>query len=224
MARDLGAFDIIVLHNGDTVSNLDLEQVAAFHSERGALFTMALVDSGPPASVVCDPDGAITGIGGDAGGRRLGYTGIALFGPAALDFFPRNRPGGLVESLLAMIRERPGSVVGYDASGGSLWGEIGSPERYLDLHRRILVDRERFDPLIGPPPLPLYVSEGASVEPGAEWKGFLSIEDGAVVEKETLLEDCVVLRGARVGRGAVHRRAIIFPQGVMSAEAKGTGG
>ena len=189
MARDLEAYDLVLLHNGDIVSNIDLERAVAHHSERGGLFTMVLVDSGPPASVSCDPDGAVTGIGGDVGDGGLGYTGIALFDPAALDFFPRNEPGGLVECLRAMMRSRPGSVVGYDASAGALWDEIGSPERYLELHRRILVGRDRFDPLLEPPPLPLHVPEGASVEPGAEWRGFLSVEDGAVVGRDRFRPD-----------------------------------
>ncbi len=224
MAGDLEGSEIIILHNGDIVSNIDFGPVVAFHSERGALFTMVLADSGPPSSVACDPDGVVTGIGGDGGGRRLGYTGTAVFGPEALGFFPGKGPGGLVESLLAMMRERHGSVVGYDASAGLLWDEIGSPERYIELHRRILVGRERFDPLLEPPPFPLHVSEGASVDPGARWNGFLSVEEGAVVERGALLEDCVVLRGARVERGAEHRGAIIFPQGVMQAGTEGPNG
>jgi NDP-sugar pyrophosphorylase family protein len=223
MAGDLAGRDTIILHNGDIVSNIDFVPVIAFHSERGALFTMVLVDSGPPASVTCGPDGEVTGIGteGRKGSCRLGYTGTAVFDPAALDFFPAGRRGGLVESLREMMRARPGSVLGFDASAGSLWGEIGSPESYLGLHKRILVGRERFDPLLEPPPLPLHVSDDASVDPGAAWRGFLSVEGGAVIERDTLLEDCVVLRGARVGRGTGHRRAIVFPQGVLMAEEVG---
>jgi NDP-sugar pyrophosphorylase family protein len=220
MSGDLAEHDLILLHNGDIVSNLDFEPVIAFHEERGALFTMVLGDTGPPASVRCGPDGEVTGIGaeGGSGSLRLGYTGTAVFSPAALDFFPRGRRGGLVESLLEMILARPGSVMGYDASRGMLWDEIGSPESYIGLHRRILVGKERFDPLLEPPPLSLYVSGEARVDPGAEWRGFLSVERGASLERDALLEECVVLDGALVERGARYRRAVIFPEGVMTVE------
>lgn len=220
MAGDLAGFDVIILHNGDIVSNIEFEPVIAFHRERGVLFTMVLSDSGPPASVLCNPDGEVTGIGaeGTAGSRRRGYTGTAVFGPAALDFFPRDRGGSLVESLLEMIRVRPGSVAGYDASHGMLWSEIGSPESYIGLHRRILIGKERFDPLLEPPPLPLYVADEARVDPGAEWKGFLSVERGAFIETNALLEECIVLDGALVERGAHHRKAIIFPEGVITVK------
>ena len=220
MANDLAGHDAIILHNGDIVSSLDFGSVIAFHLERGALFTMVLVGSGPPASVLCNQEGEVTDIGaeGTNGSLRRGYTGTAVFSPAALDFFPRGRRGGLVESLLEMIRVKPGSVAGYDAPRGMLWGEIGSPESYIGLHRRILVGKEHFDPLLEPPPLPLYVAEEARVDPGAEWRGFLSVEGGACIEKGALLEECIVLNGALVESEAHHRKAIIFPGGVMTAE------
>jgi NDP-sugar pyrophosphorylase family protein len=223
MAGSLADRDIVILHNGDVVSNLDFGPVITFHEERGALFTMVLTDSGPPASVQCNPDGEVTGIGADGmgGPLRLGYTGTAIFSPSALAFFPRGERGGLVDSLLTMMRAKPGSVAGYDASRGILWDEIGSPERYIGLHGRILVGRERFDPLLEPPPLPLHVAEDALVEPGAEWRGFLAVEGGAVIERDALLEECVVLKGTLVERGAHHRRAVLFPQGVMALEERG---
>ena len=223
MAGGLSGHDLVILHNGDIVSNLDFGPVIAFHRGRGSLFTMVLADSGPPASVRCTRDGEVTGIGGEggAGDLSLGYTGLAVFSPEALEFFPRNERGGLVETLLTMIRERRGSVAGYDASREILWDEIGSLDRYLGLHGRILVGRERFDPLLVPPPLPLYAAEDAMIEPSAEWRGFLSVEGGGVIERDSLLEECVVLRGARAGRGARHRRAVLHPRGVMTLEGSG---
>jgi NDP-sugar pyrophosphorylase family protein len=220
MSGDLGGYEAIILHNGDIVSNIDFEPVIAFHLERGALFTMVLSDTGPPRSVACDAEGVVTSIGsrGDPGSIRLGYTGTAVLDPAALEYLPRGEPGGLVENLLEMVRARPGSVIGYDASSGLLWGEIGSPESYLGLHRRILVGKERFDPLLDPPPLPLHVEEDASIDPGAEWRGFLSVGRGAVIESETLLDECVVLDRSHVGRGESHRETIIYPEGVLTLE------
>ncbi len=222
MADGLSGHDLIILHNGDIVSNLDFGPVIAYHRERGSLFTMVLTDSGPPASVQCNSEGEVTGIGGggSAGDPSLGYTGLAIFSPEALEFFPKGERGGLVETLLTMIREVPGSVAGYDASRDILWDEIGSLDRYLALHGRILVGGEHFDPLLIPPPLPLYAADGATIEPGAEWRGFLSAEGGSIIERDSLLEECVVLKGTRVERGARHRRAVLFPQGVMTLEGR----
>ena len=220
MSSDLGDYGTIILHNADIVSDLDFEPVIDFHRKRGSLFTMVLADSGPPASVQCAPEGEVTGIGdeGRRGAVKLGYTGTAVFDPAALPFFPRDEPGGLVDCLLEMMRSRPGSVIGYDASPELRWDEIGSPVSYLRLHRRILAAKERFDPLLEPPPLSLDVAGNARIDPSAEWRGFLSVEGGAVIESDTLLEECVVLDGARVGRGERHERSIIHRDGVIKTD------
>jgi hypothetical protein len=49
------------------------------------------------------------------------------------------------------------------------------PRGYLDIHRRILVEKARFDPLLEPPPLALHVGPGAVIDPGARWAGFLEV-------------------------------------------------
>jgi NDP-sugar pyrophosphorylase family protein len=219
MGGQLDRYETIILHNGDVLSNLDLDEAVSFHRSRGALVTMVLVSVGPPASVGCTGGGEVTGIGSKAvkGDRKLGYTGIAVLDPGALRYFPRGKPADLVDILMTMIRTRPGSVVCFEPEGGFLWGEIGSPAGYLDLHRRILVSGDRFDPLVEPPSLPLHVAAGAGIEPGAEWRGFLSVECGARLERDTMLEDCVVLEGTIVPRGSRYKHAIVYRGGSVSA-------
>ena len=178
----------------------------------------------PPAAVCVDAEGSVTGIGPDAsagaGAPAFGYTGLAVIAPAALERFPRGRPEGLVPILLRMIADRPGSVAAYDASSepdAPSWGEIGTPRSYIEMHRRILVGRERFDPLILPPAVPLRVASDARIAPEAKWTGFLDVGGGAVIEHGTELEDCVVLDGTVVRTGTRLRGAVAFPGGVLEA-------
>jgi NDP-sugar pyrophosphorylase family protein len=144
---------------------------------------------------------------------------LAILSPGAFDFFPRGKRASLVPILREMIRARPGSVAGYDASAasGAAWGEIGSPEGYLEIHRKILIDKVRFDPLLDPPPLPLHVGPGAAVDPGAQWRGFLEVGPRAVVRSGASFENCILLEGAVVEGGA-HREEIIFDGGVLAAK------
>ncbi|MDD3642581.1 MAG: sugar phosphate nucleotidyltransferase [Candidatus Krumholzibacteria bacterium] len=227
MAPSLSTDGPILLHNGDVVASIRYDGALDFHRDRGALLTMILLRSGeperaPPAAVSVDAGGEVTGIGASTGGvpPAFGYTGLAVIEPAALEYFPRSRPEGLVSIVLRMMRERPGSVAGFDASAGGArpqWGEIGTPRSYLEIPRRILVGKASFDPLIPPPPLALRVGEGATVDPGAIWRGFLDAGAGAVIERDTELEDCVVLDGSAVRAGARLRGAIVFPGGVLEA-------
>lgn len=217
----------ILLRNADAVTSIGYGGALVFHRDRGALVTMILLPAGrpghaPPAAVSVDPGGFVTGIGAGSGpgSPAFGYTGLAVIEPAALWHFPRGRPEGLVPVLLRMIAARPGSVAGFDASAAAddvEWGEIGTPASYLDMHRRILVDRSRFDPLIPPPPLPLRVDAGARVDPDTVWRGFLDVGPGAVIERGAELEDCVVLGGSSVGTGVRLRGAVVFPGGVLEA-------
>lgn len=235
MSDSVKGFDAVILHNGDIVSDIEFDPVLSFHESRGALITLILVHTGPRTNVRV-VDGEVIGILGEVGltgpsagpvrpgrprrdGSMLGHTGLAILSPTAFDFFPRGKRASLIPILTEMIRARPGSVAGYDASaaGRASWGEIGSPAGYLEIHRKILIDKVRFDPLLEPPPLPLHVGPGASVDPGARWKGFLEIGPRAVVRSGAALENCILLEGAIVD-GGEHREEIIFDGGVLAAE------
>ncbi len=218
MAEALSLSEVILLHNGDIVSNIELEPAIAFHRSIGSLFTMVLTGKGPPPSVAITSGGEVTGIGSETSRevRKLGYTGIALLSPEALRFFPRGEQAKLVPILKNMIHQRPGSVAGFETGTDTLWAEIGSPAGYLSLHRRILAGRESFDPLLEPPPLPLFVSDGATVDPGSEWQGFLSVQSGAHLERDSRLEDCVIIEGTRVLKGEHHTNSILFRNGVIT--------
>lgn len=223
MAGDLCRFETILLHNGDITSNINYNYAVSSHHSWGALMTMILASSGPPRNVAVTDQGEIAAIGDEAPintekVKTLGYTGLSVLSPEVLEFFPRGTPGGLVEIIHDIIEKRPGAVLGYIADsedGRCSWNETGTPQSYLDLHRSILVERIRYDPLLEPPPLPIHVGEGAAVDPGARWRGFLEVGPGAVVERGTELEDCVILGGSLIQEGSAYRQAIVYPGGVV---------
>jgi NDP-sugar pyrophosphorylase family protein len=226
MASAVSGFGATLLCNCDVLSDIDLAAALSFHEARGALVTLVLAPAGPPANVFLGAEDAVLAIGPGAAvsgspARRLGYTGAAVLSPGALAFFPRDRRAGLVEILTDMIEARPGSVLGYDAAraGTPAWGETGSPAGYLEIHRRILVDKIKFDPLLDPPPLPLHAGVEAVIDPGASWRGFLEIGPRAAIRRGAALENCVVLEGATVLEDSRHANEIIFAGGTMKAEA-----
>ena len=228
MADDLASARAVLLHNGDVLSNVPYESAIALHDERRSLVTLVLVPSGPAANVAVNDRGEVTAIGAgtlksSSGERLLGYTGMAVLSPEALSLFPRGQKAALVPILREMIRTRPGSVLGWNAAedlASWAWGEVGSPAGYLALHRAILIERFRFDPVIEVPPFPFHAGEGAVIDPGARWAGFCEIGRRAVVEREARLENCVVLDDTVVPRGSVHSNEILFPGGTLG----GTGG
>ena len=190
------------------------------------MVTMILMNPGdgvrtPPPAVAVTTGGEVLGIGTvpPDGSTALGYTGMAIISGEALGYFPREKKG-LVPVLLEMISDRPGSVAGFDASStdAAVWGEVGSPSSYLDIHRRIMIEKILFDGAVQPPAMPLRTGAGSSVDPGAEWAGFLDVGNGARIEGNTLLEDCVVLDGAVVRNGTRLRSAVVYDDEVMEVE------
>ena len=226
MVDDLAGADHILLHNGDIISSIGFEDALGFHIAREALVTMILVkpQSGgrtPPAAVTIDPEGSVLDIGPSPSDLScaLGYTGMAIIAAKALGCFPR-KIKGLVPILLEMISDSPGSVAGFDASaaGGAVWGETGSPISYLDIHRMIMLERVEFDRMIPVPPLPIRAGDGSSIDPGAQWKGFLDVGAGSRIEGNTFLEDCVVMESAVVRNGTRLNRAIIYGDEVLEVD------
>ena len=162
----------------------------------------------------------MTSIGGPARseGGFLGYAGMAILSPSSLSSFPPDRKAGLVEIISGMIERRPGSVAGWNAGARGrpyAWGDCGSPAPYLDVHRRILLEKTVFDPLVVPPSGPVHEGEGSVVEPGARLRGFCEVGPRATIGRGACVENCVLLEGARVAGGERRRNEIIFPGGSL---------
>ncbi len=225
MSGGVSSADIILLHNGDIVSDIPYGPALELHRRRGALVTLVLVPSGPRANVAVGAGNEVIAIGdgaGSAGGAELlGYTGLAVLSPESLPFFPRGKKEQLVAVLRGMMRARPGSVIGWNAAERGeayAWGDAGSPAGYLGIHRAILLDGIRFDPDMEPPAGPVHLGGDASVHPSARCAGFCAIGRRAVVGANARLENCVVLDDTTVAEGAVHSNEILFPGGALAAE------
>lgn len=231
MARSIGDVETILLHNSDVISDSSFQPALAFHRRKSALFTMILAAGYgihppgylPPPQVQTLPDGDITGFGPPARGSvdltLAGYTGMAILSRDALRYFPEDRKTGLIEILRAMIAERPGSVAGYIADGDGRpfrWAETGSPGSLIDIHRRIMIDHELFDPLLDPPPLPIMSGDGSNISPDLEWNGFLCIGKNCRIEERSSLENCLLLDGSNVIAGTEASSTIFFPEGEVS--------
>ena len=237
MASSCRETDLVLLHNGDILTNISYGPAIEAHLDSGALFTMILLGAGtnvihPPLQVVTDHDNHLISIGGDPrndakGTVRSGYTGLAIISPEAFDYFPNGEKAGLVEILLKMISVDPGSVIGFRVgketaslpdTGPVAWAEAGTPSLLLDLHRRILVGGERFTPSIPATSMPLFAGKGTNIAPGVRWKGFLSLGKNSVVNRNTMLEDCVILDDTIVEPGTECIRSIIYPDGMIEGE------
>ena len=145
----------VLILNGDTLVEIDLEALWAFHRRRDAAATLVLRS---------DPDAAQWGlveVGEDnrvirITGRGLSeptmaqsrmFAGIHILHPRLLRDVPKGKETSIIDAYVSGI-QRNEAVLGYDHQG--YWSDIGTPERYgqaeqdarsgkIDLSHRSLV-------------------------------------------------------------------------------------
>jgi len=125
----------VLVLNGDTLVELDLGALCAFHQQRDAVATLALRKDPEAARwglVEMDSDNRvvrITGRGKSESGpvQPRMFAGIHILHPRLLRDVPKGKESSIIDAYVAAI-QRGEAVFGYDSEG--YWSDIGTPERY----------------------------------------------------------------------------------------------
>lgn len=128
--------------NGDTLFELDLDALIAFHRERDAAASLVLRQ---------DPEAAqwglievrddrqvmtITGKGRPSSGPtepRM-FAGVHILHPRLLRAVPHGRESSIIDAYVRGLHEGE-RIVGYDLNG--YWSDIGTPERYAQVEHDV---------------------------------------------------------------------------------------
>lgn len=148
-APHFGAEPVLIL-NGDTLVELDLEALWNFHRTRQAAATLVLredpdavqwglVEVGEGDQIV-----RITGKGrkGDAPTSPRMFAGIHILHPRLLHSVPQGVASSIIDPYVTAI-EQGEPVLGYDLR--SYWSDIGTPERYAQAERDVLAGHIRLE-------------------------------------------------------------------------------
>ncbi len=134
------------LHNVDVICDADLEAMYRAHEESGALATMAVSDRDSSRVLRFDEDGLQARVDRETGteetarpirggSREWAFAGIHVVAPDIFDLMEEDGAFSILAPYLRLAGEghriRPHDI------SGSLWLEIGDPER-LERARRIL--------------------------------------------------------------------------------------
>jgi mannose-1-phosphate guanylyltransferase len=188
-----------VVVNGDVLTDLDVAGLVDFHDRRGAEGTVALhrVDNPSAFGVVpTDDEGRVLAFvekppPGEAP-TDLINAGTYVLEPSVLDRIPADRRVSIErETFPAMVRDR--SLFAAD-DGGVYWADTGTPAQYLQVMLDLVGGRRS-------------VAAPAAVAEDAEVAG-------------AVLDEAIVMAGARVAAGAVVKRAAILPGAVVEAGAE----
>jgi len=224
--------DSIVVFNGDVLTQIDLAAVIALHKEREARATIVLTPVENPSAyglVETDADGNVQQFveKPDADHITTNYinAGIYVLEADTFDRMPDGEPCSIERTYFPSLVEQRETFVAYVYNG--YWIDIGTPEKYIDVHRDIMDGRYATAPFLDLPAPRVSVAPDAIVEKGATLEGPCFIDRGAVVQagarigpysvigEQTHVEGGASIEGSilwphsRVNRGASIRDAIL---------------
>ena len=222
----------VVVFNGDVLTEIDLAAVIRLHRERKARATIVLTPVDNPAAyglVETDSEGNIKRFlekpALDEITTNNINAGIYVLEPDTFDRIPSDVAWSIERSYFPSLVERQETFVAYIYNG--YWIDIGTPEKYTQVHRDIMDGRYRTAPFKDLPLPRVSISPDARVEEGASVEGPCFIDEGVLVKagarvgpysvlgRQTQIEEDAVIEGGilwpncRVSREAVVRDAIV---------------
>ena len=221
----------VVVFNGDVMTQVDLAAVIRLHRERKAKATIVLTPVENPSAyglVETDGEGNVLRFlekpNPDEITCNTINAGIYVLEPETFDRIPKDMPWSIERSFFPSLIERGETFMAFTDPG--YWIDIGTPEKYTQVHRDILDGRYRTAPFSGAAG-EVWVSPQARVEDGAILEGPCFIDEGAViksgarigaysvigrqchVEEHAVIDRSIVWANSRISQDAVVRRSIL---------------
>jgi len=206
----------VVVFNGDVMTQLDLAAVIRMHRERRARATIVLTPVDNPSAyglVETHSDGNIKRFlekpAPDQITTNLINAGIYVLEPDTFDRIPSEVSWSIERSYFPSLIERAETFIAYAYHG--YWIDIGTPEKYTQVHRDIMDGRFVTPPFAASSPRTA-ISADARIEDGAVVEGPVFIDEGVVVKAGARVGPYTVLgRQTQVEEEAVIERSIIWP-------------
>jgi NDP-sugar pyrophosphorylase family protein len=214
-----------VVFNGDILTDLDLERVIREHNERRAAATLVLAPVENPSAyglVETEPDGRVRRFLEKPKPDEISVNtinaGTYVLEPRVLDAIPAGENYSFEYQLFPDLLRR-GEPFYAHIPTDAYWIDIGTTERYLQVHRDLLAGRvghvrlaERragFEPIAE-----AEIDERSLIAPDCTIKAGAHISnsvlgEGCYIEEGARVEDSVIWSHTRVGAGARVSGAII---------------
>jgi NDP-sugar pyrophosphorylase family protein len=215
----------VVVFNGDVLTQLDLGAVIRLHRERQARATIVLTPVDNPSAyglVETDADGTIRRFiekptPEEITTRNIN-AGIYVLEPGTFDRIPSDVPWSIERSYFPSLIERSETFVGYIYNG--YWIDIGTPEKYTQVHRDVMDGRYLTEPFRDLAPPRAWIAPDARIEDGATILGPCFIDEGAIVKSgATVGPYSVIGRQTQIEGAAVVAGSVIWPNCRIGHEA-----
>ncbi len=222
--------DTFLALNGDIFTDLNITAMIAFHRERKAKATISLAPVDDPTSyglIETDDSSRITRFLEKPKPEEISTNminaGTYVLEPEILALIPPDMAVSIERETFQQLLARNEPVYAY--SSPAYWLDMGTPDKYLQLHRDLLGGRCRNCVLaltekvvigegvnIHPTARingPAVIGANCSIGPGVKLVGPVVLGDGCTVLEDSVLEDSVIWRHARLGPRATVKGSIL---------------
>lgn len=191
-----------VVFNGDVLTGLDLPSVIETHKSTGSIATLVLTEVEDPTAyglVECDGEGRIRRFlekpGMDEVTCRTINAGVYILEPEVLEHIPAGQPFSFERELFPNLLKANRPMFGVVTP--EYWIDIGTPGKYLQVHRDILTGRFQFAGVTGQ-----QGSGGANANAGVDARSIVAesvtIGSGARIESSVIGENCRIDSDVRI--------------------------
>jgi NDP-sugar pyrophosphorylase family protein len=215
----------VIVFNGDVLTQVDVKAVLALHRRRKAKATIVLTPVDNPRAyglVESDADGNIKQFlekpSDDEITCNTINAGIYILEPDTFDRIPKDTAWSIERSYFPSLIERGETFVAYVDQG--YWIDIGTPAKYLQVHRDIMEGRYAAPPFAGLAHGSSWIAPDAKIEDGVDIQGPCFIDEGVVIKSGArVLPYSVLGRQTHVEEHAVIDESIVWPNGWIGPEA-----
>ena len=200
--------------NGDIFTDLDITAMISFHLERKAKATIALTAVDDPTSyglVETDTENRITRFLEKPGWNQITTNminaGIYVLEPEVLTQIPPQAKFSFERELFPLLLDQGEPIYAYPSS--AYWIDMGTPEKYLQLHRDLLSGKGSATQYGSAPSKGVLIGEQSYVHPKAQIKGPAAIGSGCIIQEGAVIEQSVIWHKVKIGRRATVRNSIV---------------
>ena len=220
------------IFNGDVMTDLDLQDMLAYHRKRGSKLTIALTPVEDPTAfglVETDDEGHIRRFiekpNRDEVTTNMINAGTYIIEPELFEYVPPGQHYMFERGLFPAVLQTANPMYGYRSR--AYWTDVGKPSTYLEVHHDILIGKVRYQfrgrqlaervwvedgaaiddtaQLVGP----IVLGPGVQIGPGARIIGPTVIGARCVIGAEVSIEGAVLWEDNVVAEGALLRACII---------------
>ncbi|MDD5530191.1 MAG: NDP-sugar synthase [bacterium] len=205
--------DIFIVHNGDILSNINLQPAIEFHKRENAIITLILHDYKTFNKVTLSANNILS-VNDQNNPKSLAFTGISIMSNKILDFLPDNKgPADIIPAYNKLINLN--AIKGY-ITQNHFWSDIGTPESYLETHKSIVLNGINLS--IPLPSTNIHIGKGSNIPKTTILNGFVSIGQNCTIGNNVVLENCIVWDNITIANNTKDKNRIFFSNSSFQLE------